>query len=89
MEYREERETLICQCDSEEHQFSFVWVDDEYYHGEVFMKIHLSQDTLWERIKSAIKYVFGHRSVYGDFDEVLLKKEDACKLERIVEYLKK
>ena len=89
VETSERRETLICQCNSEEHQFSFVWFEDEHGKGEVFMEIHLTPHTLWGRLKNAIKYIFGHRSVYGDFDEVILKKEDVHKLEKIVEFLKK
>lgn len=89
VETSECRETLICQCNSEEHQFSFVWFEDEHGKGEVFMEIHLTPHTLWGRLKNAIKYIFGHRSIYGDFDEVILKKEDVYKLEKIVEFLKK
>ena len=37
---------------------------------------------------NSIKYIFGHRSKYGDFDEMIIKKEDVWKLEKIVEYLK-
>lgn len=89
VETPEQRETLICQCNSEEHQFSFVWFEDEQGQGEVFMEIHLTPDTFWRRLKKAIKYIFGHRSEYGDFDEVILKKTDVTKLERVVEFLKK
>ena len=89
VETSERRETLICQCNSEEHQFSFVWFEDEHGKGEVFMEIHLTPHTLWGRLKNAIKYIFGYRSVYGDFDEVTLKKNDVHKLEKVVEFLKK
>ena len=89
VETTERRETLICQCNSEEHQFSFVWFEDEQGQGEVFMEIHLTPNTFLGRLKNAIKYIFGHRSVYGDFDEVILKKEDVHKLEKVVEFLKK
>lgn len=86
---KEQRETLICQCSSGERQFSFVWWEDEYLEGEVYMEVHLKPLSFWQRVKNGIKYIFGHRSIYGDFDEVILKKEDAPKLERVVEYLKK
>lgn len=89
IETTERRETLICYCNSEEHQFSFVWFEDEQGKGEVFMEIHLTPNTFWERLKNAIKYILGYRSVYGDFDEVILKKEDVHKLEKVVEFLKK
>ena len=53
------------------------------------MEIHLAKLSFWDRLKHGIKYIFGYRCMYGDFDEVILKKEDVHKLERIVEFLKK
>lgn len=89
MEIKEHRETLICQCGSIEHQISFIWIEDEDSDGDVYMEIHLTPFSFWERLKHGIKYIFGHRCIYGDFDGVILRKEDANKLERIVEFLKK
>lgn len=88
-DFKEQRETLICQCHSIEHQISFNWVECKDLEGEVYMEIHLSKLSFWERLKHGIKYIFGYRCMYGDFDEVILKKEDVNKLERIVEFLKK
>ena len=93
MESKRQQETLICQCSSMEHQISFSWVEYEglesELEGEVYMEVHLKPLSFWQRLKNGIKYIFGHRSVYGDFDEVILKKEDVHKLEKIVEFLKK
>lgn len=52
------------------------------------MSIHLVSDSFWKRIWNAIKYIFGHCFIYGDFDEFIFKKEDANKLQAIVDYLK-
>lgn len=89
VESKMQQETLICQCSSIEHQISFSWVEDKELEGEVYMEIHLSKLSFWERLKHGIKYIFGYRCMYGDFDEVIIKKEDVHKLERIVEFLKK
>ncbi len=92
-EIKEQREFLICQCNSIEHQISFNWVEYEGLESEnereVYMEIHLAPLTFWERLKHGVKYIFGYRSMYGDFDEFIFKKEDAHKLERVVEFLKK
>lgn len=85
----EQRETLICQCNSMEHQFSFVWWKDEDLGGEVYMEVHLTPFSFWQRLKNGIKYIFGYRSMYGDFDDIILRKEDVHKIERVVEFLKK
>ena len=43
MEIKEQRETLICQCNSIEHQISFNWIEDKELEGEVYMEIHLAK----------------------------------------------
>ena len=83
-----DREVLICQCSSLEHQVTFSWFGNDA-DGDVYMEVHLAPLGFWERVVNGIKYIFGHRSKYGDFDDMILKKEDAWKLEKIVEYLKK
>ena len=80
-----EQEFFICQCNSPEHQLIFNYFKDDKF-GDV--TIHLVPDTFWRRIKNAIKYIFGYRSKYGDFDEFIFKKEDANKLQSVVDYLK-
>lgn len=82
-----ESKSFICQCDSPEHQLTFNYFPDER-GGDVYLWIHLKPDSFWKRIKNAVKYIFGHRSIYGDFDEFIFKKEDANKLQAIVDYLK-
>ena len=49
VDYKEQRETLICQCNSIEHQISFSWTEDKELEGEVYMEIHLSKLSFWER----------------------------------------
>ena len=84
----ENRELLICKCSSDEHQIIFHWWDDDD-DGEVYMSTLLNPEWRWyRRIWEAIKYIFGHRSKYGMFDEIILDKNDIPKLEKIIEYLK-
>lgn len=81
-----DNETFICQCDSPEHILIFYYFPDEK-GGDVYATIHLKPDSFWKRIKNAIKYIFGHRSKYGDFDEFIFKSSDVDKLKKIVNYL--
>lgn len=83
-----EQEFLICKCHSLDHMIVFTWWGDDE-EKEVYVEIHLSPLGFWERLKHAIKYVFGYRSRYGDFDSIIIREEDAPKLEKVVEYLKK
>ena len=82
-------ELLICECSNAEHQLIFRYFEDEDWK-EVYMTTHLSEyRNFWQRLKYAIKYVFGYKSRYGAFDEFIFRKEDADKLQSIVDYLKK
>ena len=80
-------ELMLCQCSSCEHQAIFEWHEDD---NNVYMVVHLaSSKGFWARCWHALKYMFGYRCCYGDFDEVILKKEDADKLQKVVDHLRK
>lgn len=81
------KEFFICQCNNTEHQLVFKYFENDI-GGDVYVEVHLVPDSFWNRIKNAIKYIFGYRSKYGDFDEFIFKKEDANKLQSVVDYLK-
>ena len=83
------QELFICSCNNVEHQLIISYFDDEKY-PEVYCSVHLNPErNIFKRTWNAIKYVFGHRSKYGDFDEFIFKSEDADKLQTIVDYLHK
>lgn len=68
-----EHTLFVCDCSNMEHQFVISY-DPEYY-DEICVQVHLTQsDTFFGRVKQVIKYIFGHRSDYGDFQEILLDK---------------
>ncbi len=70
------KKTLFtCRCGSIEHIF-VITADDE----DLFIEVHLAPLPLWQRVRQAIKYVFGYRSKWGDFDEILLDATQALQL---------
>ena len=77
---------MVCDCGSLEHQVVFRWnVDD----NEVYMHVHLfDYKRFFRRLWHGLKYAFGHRSKYGEFNEVILRKEDADNLQKVVDYLR-
>ena len=78
---------LMCECSSAEHQMIVRWDDSD---NEVYVSIHLANyKGFWKRLWHGLKYAFGHKSRYGAFDEVILRKEDADSLQKVVDYLKK
>ena len=65
-------------------QHSFVVSADE---EDLFIEVHLTPLPLWGRVKNAVRYVFGSRSIYGDFEEILLSPSDAIDLaDRVLEW---
>lgn len=60
-------EIIVCMCSSMDHCFRLMWVEDSLY-----LTVHLTRKAWWRRLWVALKYVAGKRSIYGDFDEVLI-----------------
>ena len=78
---------LVCDCSSCEHQLIVSWNNDD---NEVYVHVHLANYSgFWKRLWHGLKYAFGYKSRYGAFDEVILRKEDADNLQKVVDHLKK
>ena len=89
----ETKEVLICDCQSDEHQYLIYYSEDEYHNGQkiptVYIHPHLiTYRSFWKRLVYGIKYVFGYKSKYGDWDEFMVSPKDANKIQEIVNYLK-
>ena len=80
-------EYFECQCSSPEHLWR-VWFDDDPSDPCIFMSVFLSNAPWYSRIVSGLKYIFGHKSRYGHFDEFILKAEDCDRLIEVLERLK-
>lgn len=78
---------LLCDCSSCEHQLIVRFDNDS---KEVYAQVHLfTYKSFWKRLWAGLKYAFGHKSTYGEFDEVILREEDADSVMRIADHLKK
>lgn len=77
-------EHIICACGDVEHQIIFRTIDDD---DDVYMSVHLAPLPFHKRLIHAIKYIFGHRSKYGDFDEVIITKQHIGSFEKVVKWL--
>jgi len=73
------KQLILCSCHSDEHQVIFSYWDDGW-EPEIEFTVHLCKKSLLERIKRGVSYIFGHQSRYGDWDEILLKKEQAIEI---------
>ena len=85
MKEKEVIKLFMCQCGSTEHVvIAQYWPDDD----DVYLSVHLAPLSFWQRMKNGIKYIFGYRSKYGDFDEIILKHEDWEKAQVIADHLR-
>lgn len=78
-------ELFICQCNSIEHQLIFSYFPDD---KEIYVTVHLRPHNFFRRIVEGIRYIFGYKCIYGHFDEFIFKKEDADRLQGVVNFLK-
>ena len=82
----DKKELFICECNSNEHQIVMSYFEDE---KEVYCNVHLKPErNVLKRIIHAVKYIFGHRSAYGDFDEFIFNPKDADRLQSVVDHLR-
>lgn len=77
-------ELFVCDCDDVNDQIIFS--DD----GEmIWCSVYLAPDHSFKnRMIRAIKYIFNYKETDGHFNTVLLKNEDANKLQKIVDKLR-
>ena len=77
-----ERELYICACHSPEHQM--LVTNDENNH--LIIEYHLkTYKGFWKRLVTAVRYLFGYRSKYGEWDSIILDEENQL---RLYEHLK-
>jgi len=77
---------FICECSSPEHQIIIRYFNEE---PEVYVDIHLVNRSFWGRVKYALKYIFGYKSKYGAWDEIILGPKHIKDLESVVSHLHK
>lgn len=71
-----------CKCCSGEHVVRMTYfTEDEDAMGMiedgVYLSVYLPDQSFWRRLIDGVKYIFGHKSVYGHFDEVELTLRDS------------
>lgn len=70
---------VICECGSSEHQLIIRTFDDD---EDVYVDVHLASLPFWKRVKYAFKYIFGYKSKYGAWDEIIINKQEFKQLHK-------
>jgi hypothetical protein len=86
---RMHEEILLCQCGDPAHQL-IMFYDDTPDAPCVYVSVHLAPErNFFKRLWRGIKYIFfNKRSIYGDFDEIVLRPEDAEKVQEAADILR-
>lgn len=79
---------IVCACHDVNHSMIY---ETDVIDGEkqVYLSIHLNKIPFHKRIVYAIKYIFGHQSSFGAFDEIIINKNNIQGFEDIVKYINK
>jgi len=76
---------LICKCNDPSHNVIFHYDEND---KDVYVSVHLVQFPWWKRLHRAFLYVLGKYVPFGNYEEILLKENDAQELQKIVDILK-
>ena len=65
---------VLCDCKSSEHQVILQYFEDEKPEWqELYIDVHLyDYKNFFKRIWTGIRYIFGYKSKYGKFDEIVV-----------------
>ena len=77
-------DVLICDCNSREHQ---IVIEYDKEDNLIYCHIHLVKYGFLRRLKAGLKYIFGYKCKYGQWDEFIFKPEHAKKLRELSEML--
>ena len=84
----EKTELFVCRCHDVSHQMVLETLEtEEDEERVVYGCFHLVHLEFWDKLKSATKYLFGRKRKDGDFDALLLRPEDADRLEWFANFL--
>ena len=84
----EKTEFFVCKCHDVSHQLVLETLDTkEDEEHVVYGCFHIVHLEFWEKLKCAMKYIFGRKCKDGDFDALLLRPEDADRLEWFADFL--
>lgn len=84
----EKTELFVCRCHDVSHQLVLGTLEPtEDEERVVYGSFHLVHLEFWDKLKSATKYLFGRKRKDSDFDALLLRPEDADRMEWFANFL--
>ena len=88
MKQKKLQELFRCDCNDPSHELVIHADSLDELSPRVYVTVQLKKDiNFFKLLNIARKYVFGMRSIYGDFDEVTLKPEYSEELQKVIDVL--
>ena len=85
------KKVIDCLCTEAEHCLHLRYFDDESKPCEhlLYIEVYLQRQRWYKRLWRGLKYIFGYKSRYGDFTEIVYDMEKGEELKIFLdEYLK-
>lgn len=82
-----EDKIIICDCASVEHQMVLRFDDDKDLGRMVYVEIHLVNKRWYKRLWIGLKYIFGYKCCYGNFEEMILSPKHARQVYDLYRFL--
>ena len=86
MKTTQDYSTILCNCKDSEHMIVLHYMDDEEFGKEIYMEYHLPLLPFWSRLLLSIKYLFGFRSKYGAYGELIITKHNYKEFKPIIDF---
>jgi hypothetical protein len=81
---------ILCSCNSADHLYIVRYDEgDENWGKNVYIEPHLQTGGFFERLKIGLKYIFGWKCRYGDFDEIIIDEDNYHTFKKIVDFFEK
>jgi hypothetical protein len=77
---------LIAPCNSVEHQIVFRYIKDINGESTIYASIYLWKHGFIRRLVAGIKYIFGYKCRYGQWEEFIFTKEHLNMLTEFFEH---
>ncbi|MCK9445964.1 hypothetical protein M0Q50_03630 [bacterium] len=82
-------EIVICDCCSTDHQIVILKDKDETLGNIAYLHIHLTTHrNFFKRLLIGLKYAFGYKCIYGNFDEFIVTKDNIEQFDELVKFVK-
>lgn len=78
-----------CKCGSDEHVLRVSYFvdrsDPNLIEDEIYLSYFLQDKSFWKRLIHGIKYIFGYKSMYGHFGDMILTYKDSRRFKELLD----